>query len=63
MAACYFKKCINDQSQTDLDSELVLSVTIVSNEKIHERNIAIACNLKVLEVVQHQLKHINTVYC
>ena len=61
-AACYSKECINDQSETDLDSGLhVLSVAIVSNERVHERNIGIACNLKLLQVVQHQLKHIKTV--
>ena len=60
--ACYSKECINDQSETDLDSGLhVLSVAIVSNERVHERNIGIACNLKLLQVVQRQLKHIKTV--
>ena len=60
--ACYSKECINDQSETDLDSGLhVLPVAIVSNERVHERNIGIACNLKLLQVVQHQVKHIKTV--
>ena len=62
-ALCYSKECINDQSETDLDSGLnVLYVAIVSSETVHKRNVAIACNRKLLEVVQHQLKHIETVY-
>ena len=63
IAACYSVECINDQSEPDLDSGVnVLSVAVVSNKTVQERNIAIACNLKLLEVVQHQLKQINTVY-
>ena len=60
-AACYSEECVNDQSETDLNSGLSLSVAIVWNETVHERNIAIAY-LKLLEVVQQQLKHIKTVY-
>ena len=60
-AACHSKEFINDQSETDLDSGLnFLSVGIISNETVPKRNTAIACNLKLLEVVQHQLKHIKT---
>ena len=50
-AACYSEECVNDQSETDLNSGLSLSVAIVWNETAHERNIAIAY-LKLLEVVQ-----------
>ena len=56
-AACYSKEFINDQSETDLDSGLN-----VLNETAYKRNIAIACNLKLLKVVQPQLKHIKTVH-
>ena len=40
MAECYSKECINGQSEADLDSGLnVLSVAIVSNETVQQRNI------------------------
>ena len=57
-AACYFKEYINDQSETDIDSGLnVVSVAVVLVV------IAIACNLKLLEVVQHQLKQNTLTLC
>ena len=39
-AECYSKEYINDQTEADLDSGLnVLSVAIVSNETVQQRNI------------------------
>ena len=54
-AACYYRSHAIDGACVDKDAGLkVLSVVIVSNEIIHERNIAFSCNMKLLEIVgQH----------
>ena len=52
-AAFYYRSYDTDGACVDKDAGLkVLSVVIVSNETIHERNIAFLCNMKLLEIVR-----------
>ena len=54
-AACYYRSHDIDGACVDKHAGLkVLSVVIVSNEAIHERNIAFSCNMKFLEIVIQQ---------
>ena len=52
-AACYYRSHEIDGACVDKDAGLkVISVVIVSNEIIHERNIEFSCNMKLLEIVR-----------
>ena len=62
-AACYYRSYDIDGTCIDKDAGLkVLSVVIVSNETIHERNTAFSCNMKLLEVVRQHIPSLKKAY-
>ena len=63
-AACYYKSDDTlDCSEIDKDCNLkVLPVVIVSNETLHERNIAFSCNTKLLGIIGSFLPNLQKVY-
>ena len=62
-AACYFKSNTEQGIETDKDSRLyVLPLVVVSNQTIHERNIAFACNNKVIKIMQRYMPSLKRVY-
>ena len=55
-AACYYRSHDIDGRCIDRDAGLkVLSVVIISDETIYERNIAFSCNMKLLEIVRQHI--------
>ena len=55
-AACYYRSHDIDGACVDKDAGLkVLSVVIVSNEIIHERNIAFSCNMKLFKIARQHI--------
>ena len=62
-AACYYRSHDIDGACIDKDAGLkVLSVVIVSNETIHERNIAFSCNMKLSEIVRQHIPSLKKAY-
>ena len=62
-AACYYRSHDIDETCIDKDAGLkVPSVVIVSNETIHERNIAFSCNMKLLEIVRQHIPGLKNTY-
>ena len=62
-AACYYRSHDIDGACVDKDTGLkVLSVVIVSNELIHEGNIAFSCNMKLLEIVRQHIPSLKKAY-
>ena len=62
-AACYFRSHDTDETCVDKDAGLkVLSNVIISNETIHERNIALSCTTKLLEIVRQHLPSLKKAY-
>ena len=62
-AACYYRSYDIYGTCIDKDAGLqVLSVVIVSNETIHERNIAFSCNMKLLEIVRQDILSLKKAY-
>ena len=62
-AACYYRSQDIDGACVNKDAGLkVLSVVIVSNETINERNIAFSCNMKVLEIVRQHILSLKKAY-
>ena len=62
-AACYYRSHDIDGACSDKDAGLkVLSVVIVSNETIHERNIAFLRNMKLSEIVRQHTPSLKKAY-
>ena len=62
-AACYYRSHDIDGACIDKDAGLkVLSVVILSNETIHERNIAFSCNMKLSEIVRQHIPSLKKAY-
>ena len=62
-AACYYRSHDIDGACIDKDAGLkVLSVVIVSNETIHERNIAFLRNMKLSEIVRQHTPSLKKAY-
>ena len=62
-AACYLRSHDTDETCIDKDAGLkMLSNVIISNETIHERNIALSCNTKLLEIVRQHLPSLKKAY-
>ena len=62
-AGCYYRSHNIDGACVNKDAGLkVLSVVIVSNETIHERNIAFSCNMKLLEIVRQHIPSLKKAY-
>ena len=59
----YYRSHDIDGACIDKDTGLkVLSVVTVSNETIHERNIAFSCNMKLLEIVRQHIPSLKKDY-
>ena len=59
----YYRSHDIDGACIDKDTGLkVLSVVTVSNETIHERNIAFSCNMKLLEIVRQHIPSLKKAY-
>ena len=61
-AACYYKPTEKENEKIDASGLVVHSVVIVSNETIHERNIAFSCNMKLLDYLKAIKPRLKTVY-
>ena len=62
-AACYYRSHDIDGAHVDKDAGLkVLSAVILSNEIIHEQNIAFSCNMKLLEIVRQDIPSLKRAY-
>ena len=62
-AACYYRSHDIDGACVDKEAGFkVLSVVIVSNEIIHEQNIAFSCNMKLFKIVRQHIPSLKKAY-
>ena len=64
-AACYVKSNIPERVNSTIDNDnglTVVPVVIVSNQTVHERNIAFSCNNKLIEFIKDIVPNLKKIH-